>query len=136
MQNAELEPAVERAGGAAASDIGRIVPIGPRGVAPHIPPLSDYKCATSGWAEAEYRCYELARDNITVGFWTGEPGSVSLDPWPYTEVCSILSGRIAIRDLHGGEIVFGPGEGFVVPKGWAGTWVTLEPASKFFILIE
>lgn len=119
-----------------ASDLKRIVKLGGEGRSPYVPPLSDYLAASETWMEAEYRCYRTDGEKVTVGYWTGEPGQVALDPWPYTEVCSILSGCVAIQDRHGGELVFRAGEGFVVPKGWAGVWVTLERASKFFVMIE
>jgi uncharacterized protein len=115
--------------------VSEIVALGPTGIAPHVPPLSDYRDISAGWQEAEYLCYETGAEKVSVGFWTGEPGSIVLDPWPYTEVCSILTGRVAIRDRAGGERVFGPGEGFIVPKGWAGIWDTIESSSKIFAMI-
>lgn len=120
----------------ACQGIAQIVVLGPENIAPFVPPLSDYQAVSSGWSEAEHRCYSTQSKSVTVGFWTGAPGSATLDPWPYTEVCSILSGRVAIRDHAGQERVFGPGEGFIVPKGWAGVWNTLEPSSKFFVMID
>lgn len=118
------------------SDIGRIVKLGSESFSRHVPPLSDYREASESWSEAEYRCYETDGKKVTVGFWTGEAGRISLDPWPYTEVCSIVSGRVALQDQRGQEIIFGAGEGFIVPKGWAGAWITLEQSSKFFVMID
>ena len=70
------------------------------------------------------------------GYWTGEPGSVEIDPWVYTEICSIISGRVAIADRNGRRLEFGPGEAFLIPKGFAGKWITLEPAKKIFLAIS
>lgn len=102
----------------------------------YVPPLSDYKTVSAGWHETEYRHFEGPSQNVLVGFWTGVPGEITLDPWPYTEVCSILSGRVAIRDREGNRIEFGSGEAFLVPKGFVGQWITVEPASKMFVAIS
>lgn len=135
MQTSQDNPS-DREFPAASSDIGRIVKLGSEGASAHVPPLSDYLDVSANWSEAEYRCYEAAGAKVTVGYWTGEAGRIALDPWPYTEVCSIVSGRVALRDRQGRELVFGAGDGFVVPKGWAGIWITLEPSSKFFVMID
>ncbi|GII31771.1 cupin domain-containing protein [Planotetraspora mira] len=116
-------------------DISAITVLGATGRAPYVPPLSDYASASPSWAEAEFGCFDTATDSVRVGYWTGEPGTVRLDPWPYTEICSILTGRVAVADTAGGRIDFGPGDGFVVPKGFVGDWLTLEPATKYFIAV-
>ena len=102
----------------------------------HIPPLDDYQNPTPNWTEAEYRCWTAdSAANPAVGYWKGEPGEVSFESWPYTEVCSILMGSVALRDSKGKVIVFGCGEGFIVPKGWCGSWLTLEPSEKIFVAL-
>lgn len=101
-----------------------------------VPSLLDYVDPSPGWTETEYRCLSTASARTMVGYWTGEPGTVSFDNWPYTEVCSILTGKVAVEDWAGKRLEFSPGEGFIVPKGFKGRWVTLEPSTKIFIAIE
>jgi uncharacterized protein len=101
-----------------------------------VPPLSDYDTASAGWSETETRCLELDTSHAVVGHWSGEPGKVTFDRWPYTEVCSILTGRVALEDLSGERVDFGPGDAFIVPKGWAGAWLTLENSTKVFLALE
>jgi uncharacterized cupin superfamily protein len=122
------------------SEIGKltirsVVLIRPHDVAKYVPPLSDYRSASTPGVESEFHCLDISSDRVTVGYWKGEPGTVQLDPWIYTEVCSIVSGRVAVDDLQGGRMEFGPGEGFVIPKGFVGEWITLEPAAKIFLTI-
>jgi uncharacterized cupin superfamily protein len=31
---------------------------------------------------------------------------------------------------------FGPGDAWVIPSGWRGTWETLEPARKHYVIYE
>lgn len=101
----------------------------------YVPPLSDYTSASAGWSETEYRCYETESERVSVGYWEGDPGIVSFEHWPYTEICSILTGRVAVRDTSGATLEFGAGEGFVVPKDWRGEWLTLERSTKFFVAV-
>jgi uncharacterized cupin superfamily protein len=117
-------------------DVSAIIDIRPDDGIAYVPPLSDYKNPSSNWTEVEYRFFESRSDHVTVGYWTGEPGSISYDAWPYMEVCSILSGRVAVKDPFGAQRQFGPGSVFIVPKGWAGEWITLESATKIFIAID
>jgi uncharacterized cupin superfamily protein len=116
-------------------DVTSIVSIGRGEREPYVPSLSDYKAASSQWTEAEFHCLDVNTSHVRVGYWSGEPGHVVLDPWIYTEVCSILTGRVAVEDEAGGRREYGPGEGFVIPKGFVGKWVTLESATKIFLAI-
>ncbi|MFJ1311425.1 cupin domain-containing protein [Agrobacterium sp. P15N1-A] len=116
--------------------ISAIKRIGPDDASRFVPPLSDYTTASAGWSEAEYRCLEIPSANVIVGYWEGEVGSISFEQWPYTEVCSILTGKVGLRDRVGAVVEFGAGEGFVVPKDWSGEWLTLEKSTKFFIAIQ
>ena len=113
--------------------VSAIVEIDAKARRAHVPPLSDYTSVSQLWTEAEFHCVDLRASEVRVGFWTGEPGRVVLDPWPYTEICSIITGRVAVTDLRGGRREFGPAQGFVIPKGFAGSWETLEPSSKVFV---
>lgn len=121
---------------AAAMDISAVTLLGDVGQGTYVPPLSDYAAAAGPWVEAEFPGYQTPATSVSVGYWTGEPGSVRLDPWPYTEICSILSGRVAVVDHSGARREFSAGAGFVVPKGFVGDWVTLEPSSKYFIAVS
>lgn len=117
------------------SGIEAIIVIGPDTARAFVPPLTDYINPSAGWSETEYRHFTSISGPATVGYWTGEPGSVSFVAWPYTEVCSILSGRVGVEDTSGRRVEFGAGDVFMVPKGWSGTWLTLECATKLFVAI-
>jgi uncharacterized cupin superfamily protein len=97
-----------------------------------VPDAADYDTVTPGWSEVEYRAVELAEDSLG-GLWEGQPGAVSFESWPYTEFCVMLEGRVALVDSAGGRREFGAGEAFVVPRGFRGTWETLEPSRKYFV---
>ena len=116
--------------------IEAIVRIEPGDLQAYTPPLTDYKRPSENWSEAEFRCLSAQITSALVDYWTGEPGEVSFDAWPYTEICSMLSGRVALRDDLRRSVTFGGGEAFIVPQGWRGTWLTLEAASKIFVALK
>lgn len=100
-----------------------------------VPDAADYDDVSDSWREVEYRAVELADDSLG-GLWEGEPGHVSFDSWPYTEFCVMLAGRVALVDREGGRREFIAGDAFVVPRGFSGTWQTLEPARKYFVAMR
>lgn len=122
-------------GSARKLDISSVVRIEPDAATRFVPPLSDYLAASQGWTETEFRVIDLPATKVSGGYWTGEPGRVAIDPWPYTEICSIISGRVAVADLHGGRLEFGSGTAFMIPRGFAGEWITLEPSAKMFLAV-
>ncbi|MEU8195798.1 cupin domain-containing protein [Microbispora amethystogenes] len=101
-----------------------------------VPPLSDYHVLSAEWTEAEFRVFGGAATAFTGGYWTGEPGSVRFDSWPYDEICFILKGRVAVQDDSGRRKEFGPGESFHIPQGFRGDWITLEPSEKVFVAVS
>lgn len=110
-----------------------IVMIEKDGRAPYIPPLSDYQAHSECWEEAEYHCYRSTATDITCGYWEGEPGSVRLSPWPYDEICVLLSGRVALIDDDDVRREFSAGDAFQIPAGFSGTWETVERSRKVYI---
>jgi len=116
-------------------DVHDITLVDRDGLSPTVPDVSGYDDVSADWAEAEYRAVELAENSLG-GLWEGQPGSVRFDAWPYTEFCVMISGRVAVVDTTGGRREFGPGEAFVIPEGFAGTWETLEPSVKYFVAMR
>ena len=116
-------------------DINDIIVVGRSNCPAFVPPLSDYQTVSANWTEAEFPCLDVQTSRVRAGFWVGEPGEVALHPWPYTEVCAIVTGRVAVVDLRGGRREFGPSESFIILKGFSGSWLTLVPSSKTFLAI-
>jgi uncharacterized cupin superfamily protein len=59
--------------------------------------------------------------------------TLAIRDWPFDEYMHILSGKLEVIDKNGSHI-FGPGEAFVMPKGFNGTWRVLEPLKKIAIV--
>lgn len=100
-----------------------------------VPDPAGYDSVSEGWAETEYRAVEIADDSLG-GLWEGEPGRVEFESWPYTEFCVMISGRVAVIDAVGGRREFVAGDAFVVPRGFRGTWETVESSVKYFVAMR
>lgn len=56
--------------------------------------------------------------------------TLELRDWPIDEFMYILEGRVEITEANGRSRIFGPGDAFVVPRGFRGTWRQLSRIRK------
>ena len=112
-----------------------VATVSPRALAASRPPVDSYETVSDGWSEQEYRV-DFGNPAVEGGYWTGDPGSVSFDAWPYSELCVILRGRVAVEDRDGARAEYGAGESFLIPQGFSGIWHTLEPTEKIFVGVQ
>jgi uncharacterized protein len=52
------------------------------------------------------------------------------------ELCVMTAGRVVITSDAGERATFGPGDAFVIPAGFSGTWEVLEDCSKVYAIFE
>lgn len=52
------------------------------------------------------------------------------------ELCVMTAGRVVIASDSGERVSFGPGDAFVVPAGFSGTWEVLEDCAKIYAIFE
>jgi uncharacterized cupin superfamily protein len=69
------------------------------------------------------------------GVWSSTRGKWRIR-YSESEFCCLTRGRVALENLAGQRWQFGPGDGFVVPAGFAGTWEVLEDCTKFYATFE
>lgn len=112
--------------------VSQIRDVNPSALAASAPPLDSYATVSEGWSEQEYRV-DLGNPTLEGGYWAGDPGYVSFDEWPYTELCVILRGRVAVEDREGNRREYVAGQSFVIPQGFSGIWHTLESTEKIFV---
>ncbi|SJN09458.1 Mll2946 protein [Leucobacter sp. 7(1)] len=75
-------------------------------------------------------------DRIDTGLWECTPGTFTAERNGYTEICTILSGRVTLEVAGAEPEEFGPGDVMVMPSGWAGTWHVHEPLRKHYTTIQ
>jgi uncharacterized protein len=69
-----------------------------------------------------------------VGHWRAEPGIHTVH-YEEDEFVLLLEGRVRL-DGTDGTVEFGPGDAFVISKGFLGTWETLEPVLKLYVVLD
>lgn len=75
-------------------------------------------------------------DKIDTGLWECTAGVFTAERIGYTEICTILSGRVTL-EVEGAEPEeFGPGDIMVMPSGWKGVWRVHEPLRKHYTTIN
>ena len=57
-----------------------------------------------------------------VAFWGSEAGVLKAGDFPLDEFVYVLEGDLVTVDVDGTRHEFHPGDAFVIPKGWVGTW--------------
>jgi uncharacterized protein len=80
-----------------------------------------------------YNHYTDPTEQFFAGFWHSSVGAKSVS-YTEEEVCVILEGRVRLTDLAGNAKEFGAGSTFVLPAGFKGTWETLEPVKKIYVI--
>lgn len=89
---------------------------------------------TEGLTEAAASVWSNGR--VDTGLWECTVGDFTAERNGYTEICTILSGRVTV-EVEGQEPEeFGPGDVMVMPSGWKGVWRVHEPLRKHYTTIE
>lgn len=79
--------------------------------------------------------FESADKQYGVRIWESGPGMLQTDGYPYDEYCLVIDGQLEITNGSGRTEVFGPGDSFVIPKGWQGTWNMKSRFKKQYIAL-
>lgn len=77
--------------------------------------------------------FESADGSFTVGPALFDEMTLEIDGYPADEFMFILEGELEIVDTNGDLDKFGPGDAFVMPKGFVGTWRQLSPVKKYAV---
>lgn len=73
---------------------------------------------------------------IDTGLWECGVGDFSAERLGYTEICTILSGRVTIEVDGQEDEEFGPGDIMVMPSGWRGIWRVHAPLRKHYTIVQ
>lgn len=89
-----------------------------------------------GMDESDWKTTEGGCNGYVVGWWAGEPGELDFPATTSDEAAWVTAGRVAITDTEGNRREFVAGEGYLLPKGFAGRWETLEAAQKLYVIFS
>ncbi len=79
--------------------------------------------------------YSGAGNRLFAGFWESTPGKWQIS-YSEHEFCMLLQGRVVLTAEDGAVERFGPGDAFVIPAGFRGSWETVEPVRKLYVIYE
>jgi uncharacterized protein len=79
--------------------------------------------------------YTDGTQQFFVGRWTATRGKWRVR-YTENELCVMTAGRVVLESTAGERSIFGPGDAFVVPAGFAGTWEVLEDCVKIYAIFE
>ena len=79
--------------------------------------------------------YSDATGQFFSGIWEATPGKWQIS-YTEEEFCAILEGKIILTNAEGIAESFGKGDAFIIPKGFAGTWETIEAVKKWYVIFE
>ena len=86
----------------------------------------------------EHRVWNYFTDSTQTFFagrWSGTRGKWRVR-YTENELCVMTGGRVVITSDLGEAHTFIPGDAFVVPAGFSGTWEVLEDCSKVYAIFE
>ena len=69
------------------------------------------------------------------GRWSASRGKWRVH-YTENELCVMTAGRVLIESATGERSTFGPGDAFVIPAGFSGTWEVLEDCAKIYAIFE
>jgi hypothetical protein len=69
------------------------------------------------------------------GIWESSIGKWKIR-YSENEFCTLLEGVAVLTDADGKSETFRSGDSFVIPSGYAGTWETVEPVRKHYVIFE
>jgi hypothetical protein len=79
--------------------------------------------------------YADAGERFFAGLWESTPGKWQVEYGEH-ELVHLLAGRVVLTDRSGRAQRFGPGDIFVIPAGYRGTWETVEPVRKLYAIYQ
>ena len=86
--------------------------------------------------EQGHNFFTSTRGNVMAGVWECTPCKERIDGYPVDEMMTVLAGSVTVTDADGNAQTFGPGDTFVIGKGFRGTWHITETLRKFYMIVE
>src|SRR5215472_11931413 len=79
--------------------------------------------------------YTDGTQQFFAGLWAATRGKWRVR-YTENELCVMTAGRVVTESASGERSTFGPGDAFVVPAGFSGTWEVLEDCAKIYAIFE
>jgi uncharacterized cupin superfamily protein len=87
-------------------------------------------------SETIHTPFTNAQGNVTAGVWQCSPSKEEIEHYGVDEFCTVLSGSVTITGEDGVAHTFSPGDSFVMPQDFKGTYHITETLKKFYMIAE
>ena len=78
--------------------------------------------------------FESDQHSAFAGSWYCSQGQITVEDYPFDEVCFITEGKVGITDLESGkEEIFTAGQAFICRKGTNLLWTVYEDTRKYYV---
>lgn len=107
---------------------------GPDAPAPDAEPIAAERSLTGEINTVTWNHFTGENDRLYCGIWQSAPGKhkVSYTEWEY---CHLIEGEAVLTDEDGYAVHIKTGEGFIIPAGFKGTWESLTPLKKHYVIL-
>jgi uncharacterized cupin superfamily protein len=86
-------------------------------------PYEEYDSGYGLWDSSDIELFISQDENFSIGLWKSKAGSEEINtPYPYNVFFMLKSGEIKTKTTSGITNTFVRDEGFLIPKGWMGTF--------------
>jgi hypothetical protein len=73
-------------------------------------------------------------DRLFCGIWESSRGKVEVD-YKEWEFCHFIAGKAVLANEAGESWTLQAGDAFIIPPGFRGTWETVEPVRKHYVIL-
>jgi len=87
-------------------------------------------------SESSHTFFTSTQGKVTAGVWQCSPCIKTIERWGVDEICTVLSGSLTVTGEDGIAQAFGPGDSFVMPQDFKGTWHITKTFKKFWMIFE
>lgn len=86
--------------------------------------------------EAAHVFYDREIGQATIGIWESALGRIRFDPYPFDELCMIVSGEVTLAPDDGAPETFKPGDVFIVRGSFRGEWIMPVALRKYYVELK
>ncbi|MEP9350989.1 cupin domain-containing protein [Xanthobacter sp. KR7-225] len=84
-------------------------------------------------ATTVHEWYQDKSGAFSAGFWASQATEIAVD-YAEDEFCVLLEGTVELTDASGHTETYEAGACFVIPAGFTGTWKSVTPVRKFYVV--
>ncbi|AVZ17531.1 TPA: cupin domain-containing protein [Pseudomonas aeruginosa] len=96
--------------------------------------ISDPALVDTPYSSSSWRHFTSDDQKAAAGFWEA-PAHLHRCEFAYAELCHLLKGDVRLTDSNGVAKTFGPGDSFLVQKGFKGVWENLSDVRKVYFIL-